>query len=189
MGRELPAGQRGVARGESGVNWARGAGIFGRRGAAQQRGPHLSKPSVRSEALAQRNVAWLTARSHRRTQQRCVTPWRGMQSRPGADRPAGQHQLQAENRGSGLCLEHASRACADAAKGATTPPHLCKPSSWATDAKKTWGEIGRPGSDALPAENRENNLRTGHASRASWDAVARCNSAGRIFANRRSGER
>ena len=73
--------------------------------------------------------------------------------------------------------------------GATTPPHLCKPSSWATDAKKTWGEIGRPGSDALPAENRENNLRIGHAARAAWDAVARRNSAGRIFANRRSGER
>ena len=35
----------------------------------------------------------------------------------------------------------------------------------ATDAKKTWGEIDRPGSAALPAENLEDSLQIGHTMR------------------------
>ena len=54
-GRERPAGQRGVAGGESGerfADWARGAGVFGRRGAAQQRGPHLRNNKAAPEGDA-----------------------------------------------------------------------------------------------------------------------------------------
>ena len=58
-GRERPAGQRGVAGGESGerfADWARGAGVFGRRGAAQQRGPHLRNNKRRSGGRRAGNV-------------------------------------------------------------------------------------------------------------------------------------
>ena len=43
----------------------------------------------------------------------------------------------------------------------------------ACQAKSTWGESGRPGSEALPAERRENRFfRFGHAWRTSADAMA-----------------
>ena len=44
------------------------------------------------------------------------------------------------------------------------------------------GDGGRPGSEALPAQNRENSLRLGRATRASSDMAARRHNAGRIFA-------
>ena len=47
----------------------------------------------------------------------------------------------------------------------------------ATDANKTWGESGRPGSEALPEGSRDDGLRIGHTTRASSDAAARRKSA------------
>ena len=72
-----PAGQQGVAGGESRdrlANLAGGAGNFGRRGAAQRRGPHLCTPQDRSKTCEQRNVASRTAQSQRSAHQHTVTP-------------------------------------------------------------------------------------------------------------------
>ena len=189
VGRDRPAGQRRVAGGESGeqfANWARGAGVLGRRGAAQQRGPHLCKPPVWREMSEQRDVACHTARSQRGAQQRPVTSRETDAKQTwGEIGPPGGDPLQAKN-GKRTVFElgthHGHRLMPR--RSATTPPHLCKPPPRATRAKKTRGESGRPGNEALPAVNRENGLRIGHAARASSDAVARRNSGGRIFATK-----
>ena len=47
----------------------------------------------------------------------------------------------------------------------------------------------RPGSDALSAENSDNDLRTGRATRASSDIAARRKSAGRVVPRRKIGRR
>ena len=174
VGREQPAGQRCVAGRESGgrfENWARAADIFGRGGAAQQRGPHLCNPPVRSERREQRDVAW-HARDHsvarenapchrgRRTQSRLVA------------RSARRAAINCKRRiGTTVCGlgEHRGHLRTPR-RGATLPPHLCKPPPWATDANARRGVRAagpaarrcrwRIGSTVSDLGTRRKNLRT-----------------------------
>ena len=146
FGPERPAGQRGVAGGESGkrfANRARDAGSFGRPSAAQQRGPHRGTAQDQSETRLQRDVARCAARSQSRALQQHVSDGR-------------------------------KRKSTNKTNAHTTTE---------------WCESGRPGSEALPAEHREDGFRNGQAARAALDPAARRNTAGRVCARRKTGVR
>ena len=52
--------------------------------------------------------------------------------------------------------------------------------------RKTLGNGGQPGSDALPAENRKNGVQVGRAALSSLDSVARRINMGHFVANRKT---
>ena len=188
VGRERPAGLRRFPA-ENQVNnlkhKARVVCIFGRRGAAQQRGPHLCKQPDRNETCAQIGVALRAARSQHSAQQRPVKSHKTDAKQTwGRERPAGQRGLAGGDlwitfcvcasgtqrghprRGAtprAACLQAAGPArdaqtthCSMAHGAITKPRATSLVAPWATYAKKTWGGSYRPGSEALPAENREN---------------------------------
>ena len=169
---------------------ARGAGSFGSRGAARQRGPHLCTAQDWSETHEQRDVAKRTARSQRRVQQRTAGP-RATDAMKTWGKAAGRATRRCRRRmgttaanlargaGKYLTPRRGATRCAGSLHGA-----IPEQDSQTTRCRKAHGEIttscatahseaagdgrdkdarqgGRPGSEALPAENGPNSLRIG----------------------------
>ena len=185
-------------------------------GAAQPRGPHLCTPPDGSKMHEQPNVARGTARSKRREQQRPARPratgaqktWgsadglatrrcRRRIGRTVCEFGTRRGQLWKLRRNSaaraaslhGARRERDARAtlCGKARGELTASSGAARREAAGGGCEEDVGQGGRPGSKALPAENRENGSGIWHAARAALEATAWRNSAGRMLARRKTG--
>ena len=185
---------------------ARGACSVGRRNAAQQRGPHLCAPA-RPERDAQ---ATRRGKAHGEITASCATS--AVKEKPGPRRPAGQRDVAGgESREQSANLAHGTGIFRTPRRGATCGPHLCTPrdrnethEQWqgaqrcaqqptvrprATGPKKTWGKAAGRAARRCPQKIGQHVCDVGTRRQHLWKPRHGRNSAGRIFARRKTGAR
>ena len=213
VGQEQPAGQGRIAGGEPGqafATWARNAGIsdaaarrnnVGRIFASHRAGTRRASNAMRHGARSDRNVARRNApqRRGRRARRRrgasatnratmCCRQRIGNNSGLGIVTQCGH--LWTPRRGETKPEREGRATRCGMARGETTTSRKTTPRDATGEGRKEDVGQKRPaGQRGVATGNQDNCLRIGHATRAPSDAAAWHNSAGRIFASRRTGAR